>query len=44
MKKLLALLLLSPLAYPQSATEILNTNTDGKAEITIERKHFYIQV
>ena len=42
MKKLLALLLLSPLAYPQSATEILNTNTDGKAEITIERKKAFL--
>jgi len=38
MKKLLALLLLSPLAYSQSATEILNVTGTGKAEITIERK------
>ena len=42
MKKLLALLLLSPLVYSQSATEILNVTGNGKAEITVERKKAFL--
>ena len=42
MKKLLALLLLSPLVYSQSAAEILNATGNGNAEITVERKKAFL--
>ena len=42
MKKLLALLLLSPLVYSQSAAEILYATGNGNAEITVERKKAFL--
>ena len=42
MKKLLALLLLSPLVYSQSAIDILGISDNEKAEITVERKKAFL--
>ena len=42
MKKLLALLLLSPLVYSQSAIDILGISDNEKAKITVERKKAFL--
>jgi len=42
MKKLLTLLLLSPLVYSQSAIDILGISDNEKAKITVERKKTFL--